>query len=664
MPRVRLGAVSKQIDRLYREGTLAGLGDAALLERFLTHRDEVAFETLVNVHGPMVLGLCRRMLREPEDVEDAFQATFLVLVRKAPAIRDRELLANWLYGVAYRVASRALSDIMRRRGREIAVANLEASVNAEATDIAEIAPVLDRELNRLPRNYRTALVCCYLGGQTHEQTAKALGCPVGTVRSRIARGRDMLRKRLTRLGYAPSVAFLGPAGGLPTKLLTEAVPPDLVSVTVNAGLAIGTCKTIQAGAVGATVLALTQRALTTMKLAQLKWIGLAVLATTCSAGGLIAVSYASGQAGQGQTAAPGSGEGGLAAPGGETGNPSTVRTLHLPEQAYRYADLDLPQHFKTEFVRRFDNTPNDNPVTDHGATLGRILFYDTRLSANNTISCGSCHVQRNAFADPNRFSKGFDAKLTDRHAMSLVNLRYAPRGRFFWDERAEKLEETVLVPIESKLEMGQDLTKLVEVLAKDERYPELFQKAFGDRKLSRERLGKALAQFLRSMVSCQSKYDEGLAKATSVRDDFPNFTVQENRGKALFMSNCASCHQPAQDVNFLMSFPGNNGLDADPKIADGGVGDITFNGRDIGRFKSPSLRNVEHTGPYMHDGRFSTLDRVIDHYSKEVKPHPNLDPRMHPLNFTDSEKAALIAFLKTLTDRTFLADPKFSDPWR
>ena len=376
MAGVRRGAVLEQIDRLYREGTLAGLGDAELLERYLTHRDEAAFETLVNVHGPMVLGLCRRMLREPKDVEDAFQATFLVLVRKAPAIRDRELLANWLYGVAYRIASRARSDVMRRRGREIAVANLEAPVNAEATDIAEIAPVLDRELNRLPRNYRTALVCCYLGGQTHEQTAKALGCPVGTVRSRIARGRDMLRKRLTRLGYAPSAAFLGPAGGLPTKLLTEAVPPALVSMTVNAGLAIGSCKTIQAGAVGATVLALTQGALTTMKLAQLKWIGLAVLATTCSAGGVIAVSYASGQAGQGQTAAAGSGQGGRRRPAArqarssgsrrdsadpptadkpsrtdgpkpEPGNPSTARTLRLPDTPYRYADIDLPAHFKT-----------------------------------------------------------------------------------------------------------------------------------------------------------------------------------------------------------------------------------------------------------------------------------------------------------------------------
>jgi cytochrome c peroxidase len=348
----------------------------------------------------------------------------------------------------------------------------------------------------------------------------------------------------------------------------------------------------------------------------------------------------------------------------EPEEPSPARTLHLPEKPYHYANLDLPAHFKTEFVRRFDNTPDDNPVTDDGATLGRVLFYDTRLSANNTVSCGSCHEQKNAFSDPKGFSKGFQGKLTDRHAMSLVNLRYVARGRFFWDERAGNLEEAVLLPIQNKVEMGQDLTRLLEILSKDEKYPELFQKAFGDGQVTRERIGKALAQFLRSLVSYRSKYDLGLAKVTTPRDDFPNFTVGENRGKALFLSNCAICHQPGQDVNFLMIAPTNNGLDADHRTADGGIGDITLNGRDIGRFKSPSLRNVEHTAPYMHDGRLGSLDKVIDHYSKEVKAHPNLDPRMRRLNFTDSEKAALIVFLKTLTDPEFLTDPKLSNPWK
>src|SRR5579871_4223501 len=151
--------------------------------------------------------------------------------------------------------------------------------------------------------------------------------------------------------------------------------------------------------------------------------------------------------------------------------PSTERTLHLPEPPFRYADIDLPAHFRTRAARRFDNTPAGNPVTDHGATLGRVLFYDTRLSANNTIACGSCHVQSRAFVDPNRFSKGFEGKLGDRNAMSLVNLRFYPRGRFFWDERARSLEEQVLMPIRSKLELGQDLTRLTQILAQEERYP-------------------------------------------------------------------------------------------------------------------------------------------------------------------------------------------------
>jgi cytochrome c peroxidase len=247
--------------------------------------------------------------------------------------------------------------------------------------------------------------------------------------------------------------------------------------------------------------------------------------------------------------------------------------------------------------------------------------------------------------------------------MSLVNLRYSPRGRLFWDERADNLEEAVLVPIQSKVEMGQDLTRVAAILARDKHYPELFKKAFGDGKITQERVGKALAQFLRSMVSCQSKYDVGRAGVGSVRDDFKNFTVQENRGKALFLSNCSICHLPGQDAHFVMVAPSNNGLDEAHKTTDGGVGDVTLDARQVGLFRSPSLRNVEHTAHYMHDGRFDTLEKVIDHYSKDIKAHPNLDPRMRRLHFTGSEKAALVAFLKTLTDRKFLGDPKFADPF-
>jgi cytochrome c peroxidase len=343
---------------------------------------------------------------------------------------------------------------------------------------------------------------------------------------------------------------------------------------------------------------------------------------------------------------------------------SAVRALWLPATPYQYARVDLPAHFRAPAATRFDNTPPDNPITDAGATLGRVLFYDTRLSANNTVSCASCHVQSHGFADPNGVSRGFAGGHTDRHAMNLVNLRFHPRARFFWDERGPNLEEMVLLPIENSLEMGQKVDRLPETLASDQHYPRLFREAFSDPGITRQRIGRAIAQFLRSMVSYQSAYDRGRDAVGSIADDFPNYSLQENRGKALFMRNCSICHLEGQEAHFVVNTPVNTGLDADTRNTDGGVGDITLNPADLGHFKSPSLRNVEVTGPYMHDGRFATLDAVLDHYSSGGKDHPNKDIRVQPMHFTESEKAALIAFLKTLTDSTFLTDLRFSDPFR
>ena len=221
----------------------------------------------------------------------------------------------------------------------------------------------------------------------------------------------------------------------------------------------------------------------------------------------------------------------------------------------------------------------------------------------------------------------------------------------------------VLLPIENSLEMGRTVGELPDILGRAEPYAGLFRAAFGDPAISRDRIGRALAQFLRSMVSYQSRYDQGRAAARTIADDFENYSLQENRGKALFMRNCAVCHLEGQEAHFVVNAPVNTGLDADARNTDGGVGDITLNPADLGHFKSPSLRNVEVTGPYMHDGRFATLEAVLDHYSSGGKDHPNKDIRVQPLRFTESEKASLIAFLKTLTDPTFLTDLRFSDPF-
>jgi cytochrome c peroxidase len=338
-----------------------------------------------------------------------------------------------------------------------------------------------------------------------------------------------------------------------------------------------------------------------------------------------------------------------------------VRTLRLPTTAYEYANVPLPAHF--ESARALDNTPADNPISNDGATLGRVLFYDTALSANGATSCSSCHKQQHAFADPNRVSRGFDGRFTDRHAMNLTGLRYYTRARFFWDERGGNLEEMVLLPVRNPLEMGGDPARLPQKLAALPYYPELFRRAFGDPAITEPRTARALAQFLRSLVSYRSRFDDGMARAQSDEDDFENFTRQENHGKALFFRNCAACHFQLQEAPFALVTPANNGTDLDPLSADGGLADITLNAQDAGRFKSPTLRNVEVAGPYMHNGSLSTLEDVVEHYSRSFNRHPNLDVRMLPLNLTESEKSALVAFLKTLTDRAFLTDPRFSDPF-
>ena len=302
MPGADRGIVRRQLDRLFRDGTLSGVAESQLLDRYRTRRDETAFEALVDRHGPMVLGLCRRMLHDPRDIEDAFQATFLVLVKKAPAIRDGHLLANWLYGVAYKVASRARKTAFRRRARETS-SDFTALPAPDHAFTSELTPILDEELARLPDKFRAPLILCYLNGKTHEEAAELLHCPVGTVRSRMARGRDLLRTRLTHRGISPTAAIIGTGPTWSIPILTEAVPPALILATTQAALQLGSSQTIKAGAIAASVLTLTQGAVTTMNLTTLKWTSLSLLATTVSATGVVAVAYSSGPGAQGPASA-------------------------------------------------------------------------------------------------------------------------------------------------------------------------------------------------------------------------------------------------------------------------------------------------------------------------------------------------------------------------
>lgn len=347
---------------------------------------------------------------------------------------------------------------------------------------------------------------------------------------------------------------------------------------------------------------------------------------------------------------------------------TSANVLDLPDPLPNYADINLPPHLITPQEIASDNTPEDNPVTDTGATLGRVLFYDTKLSANYSVSCASCHQQSSGFTDPDQFSTGFEGGLTGRNSMGLSNAKLYASGHFFWDERADTLEDQVLGPIQDDVEMGMTLTALTERLERYDYYADLFTAAYGDDGITPERISLALAQFVRSMLTYQSKFDEGIAT------EFANFTQSENRGRRLFNSRraaCAACHS---GPNFVGNRIDNNGLEF--PYLDRGAGAVTGRPQDEGKFKMSSLRNIEVTGPYMHDGRFDTLEEVIDHYSTGVVDNPNLGrqlrtpgapgqpPTVNRPNFTDQEKADLVAFLKTLTDIDFLTDPKYASPFR
>lgn len=355
----------------------------------------------------------------------------------------------------------------------------------------------------------------------------------------------------------------------------------------------------------------------------------------------------------------------------------------LPSTPYNYSVLNLPAHFTTDAggplptsINGVDNTPVDNPVTDAGATLGRVLFYDVNLSSNRTVSCASCHKQNAGFSDPSVLSVGFAGGTTRRHSMTLINARYYQRGRAFWDERALTIESQVLMPFQDATEMGLTLTTLLQRINEQTYYAPLFANAFGDNTVTSDRVSKALAQFVRSIVSYGSKYDVGRAQVATPGANFPNFTTEENNGKRLFLQPinngggaCFGCHT-TESFNNSNPGPQNNGLDA-VSTTDFGAGE-TFPNFPLfsGRFKNSSLRNIELTAPYMHDGRFQTLEQVVEHYNSGIQAHPTLSAALTDangapirLNFTATQKAALVAFMKTLTDNSIATNPKWSNPF-
>lgn len=342
------------------------------------------------------------------------------------------------------------------------------------------------------------------------------------------------------------------------------------------------------------------------------------------------------------------------------------------KQLFNYSNQSIPNYINK------DNTPIFNALNDSIATLGRVLFYDKNLSLNNQIACASCHLQEFAFGDTAVRSRGLDGGLTGRHSMRLVNSKFGTEAKFFWDERASSLENQSTEPIRDHIEMGFSgsngqpaFDSLISKLTKIAYYNELFTFAFGNNTITENRIQRALAQFIRSIQSFDSKFDEGLAAVNgNINAPFPNFSTQENNGKTLFLNappnggaGCQGCHRAPE-------------FDIDPNTRNNGVVASAENPAilDLTNTRAPSLRNIFNqngfmNGPLMHNGAFMGLMQVIDHYNAvpQNQQNTNLDQRLQGpggnLNLTQPQKGSLVAFLRTLTGKDVYTNEKWSNPF-
>lgn len=326
--------------------------------------------------------------------------------------------------------------------------------------------------------------------------------------------------------------------------------------------------------------------------------------------------------------------------------------------------LEIPSHFPQMEI------PGDNPMTVEGVELGRKLFYEKKLSGDNSMSCGTCHSPQSAFSDNNQFSTGIDGIQGNRNSMALVNLGW--NKSFFWDGRAKTLEDQILQPVTNPIEMHETWPNAVAKLQQSVDYRNMFYRAFGEEGIDSIKVAKAVAQFLRTMISGSSKFDvmykfqNSLPLNEQEQQIYQDITAGEWAGYDLFKSlngaDCFHCHNgPLMQVHNFS----NNGLDA--TFSDLGRGAITGNPNDNGKFKIPTLRNIAFSAPYMHDGRFATLDEVIDHYSFGIQNSPTIDPLIEfafqgGVQLDATEKDLLKQFLMTLSDENFINNPDFQEP--
>ncbi len=329
------------------------------------------------------------------------------------------------------------------------------------------------------------------------------------------------------------------------------------------------------------------------------------------------------------------------------------------EEAYtpKPYSLKIPELFQQKLIDPL--IPANNPLTEEGVALGKKLFFETKLSGDNTQACASCHKPQNSFTDNTRFSDGIDGVFGSRNSMPLMNLAWNFSDKFAWDGKELGLERQALEPVKNPIEMHSNWANVAEKLQQDPEYPTLFLRAFGTTTIDSSLVTKAIAQFERILISGNAKFDQYLlGNATLSLEELNGFTIFMDEEKG----DCFHCH--GSDNNPLWTDNGfhNNGLDA--TFTDLGLGAVTGDPNDNGTFRSPSLRNLNFTAPYMHDGRFATLEEVINHYSEGLQFSSTIDPLMKKVNqggvqLTPQEKLDLKAFLITLTDPEFINNPDF-----
>ena len=343
----------------------------------------------------------------------------------------------------------------------------------------------------------------------------------------------------------------------------------------------------------------------------------------------------------------------------ETGNDDDLSYIQFKPESYTF---NLPKHFPQMFI------PADNPMTKQGINLGKHLFYDPILSGDSTMACASCHLPEFGFSDSRAFSLGIDGKPGTRHSMSLINVGFSHVG-LFWDGCSKTLEDQALLPVEDPLELNTTWPSVIQKLKAHPKYPTMFREAFGindKSEITKELAAKAIAQFERTIISTDSKFDRVMAGKELYTDlELIGFGLFFDDDPDLPDMECGHCHNIplATSDEFF-----NNGLTFTGESLDGfpdlGRGKVTGSKADNGKFKAPTLRNIKYTAPYMHDGRFKTLDEVLDFYATGGQKSPNKDKNLHKLEMTPFNKRALLDFIDTFTDTVFYKKPELQNPFK